>query len=201
MHRQQWRSTLATYVYPVLGNLPVAAIDTGLVVQVLSLIWQTKPETAKRVHGRIEAVLDAAAVRGWRDSPNPAQWKGNLAHILPPRGKVRKVKHHAALPYGEAAAFLAELRTREGMAARALEFTVLTAALTAIATRGAGAQLDNTPYPQYAPPAARGISGRRRSKPLYNGRSGRVDGRERPAGDIACRSNGTKGRDPRSPIR
>ena len=84
-HRQQWRNTLATYVYPTLGELPVSAVDAGLVVQVLDPIWATKPETAGRVRGRIEAVLDAATVRGYRQGPNPAQWKGNLAHILPAR--------------------------------------------------------------------------------------------------------------------
>jgi integrase len=129
-HRQQWENTLETYVYPTLGNLPVSAIDTGLVVQVLDPIWIEKPETAGRVRGRIEAVLDAATVRGFRQGPNPAQWKGNLAHILPPRAKVRKVVHHAALSFGEMPVFLTALRDREGMAARALEFTVLTAART-----------------------------------------------------------------------
>jgi integrase len=129
-HRQQWRNTLATYVYPVLGELPVAAIDVGFVVQVLDPIWSKKPETASRVRGRIEAVLDAATVRGFRHGVNPAQWKGNLAHILPPRARVRKVAHHAALPFDEMPTFLAALRSRQGMAARALEFTALTAART-----------------------------------------------------------------------
>jgi integrase len=120
----------ATYVYPVLGELPVAAIDTGLVVQILDPIWAKKPETASRVRGRIEAVLDAATVRGFRQGPNPAQWKGNLAHILPARARVRKVAHHAALPFAELPAFMAALRGREGMAARALEFAILTAGRT-----------------------------------------------------------------------
>src|SRR5215469_13226500 len=130
-HRQQWRNTLGTYVYPILGELPVAAVDTGLVVQVLYPIWAKKPETAGRVRGRIEAVLDAATVRGFRQGSNPAQWKGNLAHILPARARVRKVAHHAALPFDEMPAFLATLQGREGMAARALEFAILTAARTA----------------------------------------------------------------------
>src|SRR5215469_9059154 len=129
-HRQQWRNTLATYVYPTIGELPVSAIDTGLVVQVLDPIWVEKPETASRVRGRIEAVLDAATARGFRQGPNPAQWKGNLAHILPARTKVRKVAHHAALPFDEMPGFLAALRGRAGMAARGLEFAVLTAART-----------------------------------------------------------------------
>jgi integrase len=129
-HRQQWRNTLATYVYPTLGELPVSAIDTGLVVEVLEPIWTTKPETASRVRGRIEAVLDAATVRGFRQGPNPAQWKGNLAHLLPASAKVRKVEHHAALPFEKMPDFLAALRGREGVAALALEFAILTAART-----------------------------------------------------------------------
>jgi integrase len=129
-HRQQWENTLATYVYPVIGDLPVQAVDVGLVVKVLDPIWTTKPETASRVRGRIEAVLDAATVLRYREGPNPAIWKGNLAHILPPRGRVRQVQHHAALPFDQLPAFMTTLKAREGMAARALEFTILTAART-----------------------------------------------------------------------
>jgi hypothetical protein len=129
-HRQQWRNTLQTYAHPTLGELPVAAIDTGLVVQVLDPIWAEKPETASRVRGRIEAVLDAATVRGFRQGPNPAQWKGNLAHVLPPRAKVRRVEHHAALAFDDIHKFHAELQARRSMAARALEFAILTAART-----------------------------------------------------------------------
>src|SRR5262249_22980508 len=129
-HRQQWKNTLATYVYPILGDLPVSEIDTGLILQVLDPLWAKKPEAASRVRGRMEAVLDAATVRGFRQGPNPAQWKGNLAHILPAHAKVRKVVHHAALPFDEIPEFLSILRNRSGMAARALEFAVLTAART-----------------------------------------------------------------------
>ncbi len=129
-HAAQWGSTLEAYVYPVIGDLPVGAIDAGLVVQVLDPIWNTRPETASRVRGRIEAVLDAATVRSFRQGPNPAQWKGNLAHILPARRKVRKVEHHAALPFDDMPEFLAALRGREGMSSRALEFAILTAART-----------------------------------------------------------------------
>ena len=129
-HRQQWVNTLATYVYPTLGELPVATIDAGLLVQVLEPLWATKPETASRVRGRIEAVLDAATVRGFRNGPNPAQWKGNLAHILPARAKMRRVEHHAALPFDDMPTFLTALRGREGMSAVALEFAIFTAART-----------------------------------------------------------------------
>jgi integrase len=141
-HRQQWRNTLQTYVYPTLGELSVAAIDIGLVVQVLDPIWTEKPETAGRVRGRIEAVLDAATVRGFRQGPNPAQWKGNLAHILPARAKVRAVEHHAALAFDDLPEFLAELRSRPGMAARALEFVILTAARTGEALGATWSEID-----------------------------------------------------------
>jgi integrase len=129
-HRDQWRNTLKTYAYPTLGDLAVGAIDTGLIVQVLDPIWSVKPETASRVRGRIEAVLDAATVRGYREGPNPAQWKGNLAHILVARSKVRKIEHHAALAFDGLPAFLVDLRSRPGMSARALEFAILTATRT-----------------------------------------------------------------------
>ncbi len=164
-HRQQWRSTLESYVYPVLGNLAVAAIDTGLVVQALDPIWAEKPETASRVRGRIEAVLDAATVRGWREGPNPAQWKGNLAHVLPARAKVRKTVHHAALPFTEMPAFLAALRDRPGMAARALEFAILTAART---DETLGAKWDEIDLGAkvWAVPAERMKAGREHRVPL-----------------------------------
>lgn len=129
-HANQWRNTLATYAYPTLGALPVNAIDTGLVLGVFEPIWATKTETASRVRGRIEAVLDWARTRGYRDGENPARWKGHLDHLLPKKSKVRKVRHHAALPYEEIAAFMAELRQQEGTSARALEFAILTAART-----------------------------------------------------------------------
>ena len=99
------------------------AIDTGLVLKVLEPIWTTKPETAGRVRGRIESILDWAKVRGYRDGENPARWRGHLDKLLPARSKVRRVEHHAALPYAELPGFLVALREQEGIAARALEFT------------------------------------------------------------------------------
>jgi integrase len=124
----QWRQSLADHAFPVLGVLPVMAIDTGLVLRVLEPMWSETPETASRVRGRIESILDWATVRGYRQGENPARWKGHLDHLLPARGKVRRVEHHAALPYAEIGAFMAELRQQEGIAARALEFLILTAA-------------------------------------------------------------------------
>ena len=109
-HRQQWGNTLATYAAPVIGKLSVDAVDTGLVMRVLEPIWQTKPETASRLRGRIESVLAWATVRGYRTGDNPARWKNHLDHLLPSKGKVREVQHHAALPYTELPAFMAKLR-------------------------------------------------------------------------------------------
>jgi integrase len=164
-HRQQWRNTLRTYAYPVIGELPVAAIDTGLVVQVLDPIWADKPETASRVRGRIEAVLDAATVRGFRQGANPAQWKGNLAHILPARAKVRRVEHHAALAFDDTSEFLAALAARRSMAARALEFAILTAARTGEALGATWGELD-FPGKAWTVPAKRMKGGREHRVPL-----------------------------------
>ncbi len=129
-HAAQWPATLASYAYPLFGELPVQAVDTGLVMKVLEPIWTTKPETASRVRGRIEAVLDWATARGYRQGENPARWRGHLENLLPKKSKVRAVAHHAALPYAELGSFMAELCGQEGIAARALEFTILTAART-----------------------------------------------------------------------
>jgi hypothetical protein len=98
-HAARWPSTLATYAYPVFGDLPVQAVDVRLVTKALEPIWRMKPETANRVRGRIESVLDPATVRGYRKGDNPARWRGHLDKLLPARAKVRKVEHHAALPY------------------------------------------------------------------------------------------------------
>jgi integrase len=129
-HRQQWRNTLATYVYPTFGELSVATVDTGLVLKALEPIWTTKPETAGRVRGRIESVLDWAKARGYREGENPARWRGHLDKLLPNRRKVRRVKNHPAMPYAEIPAFMSELRARNSVSARALEFAILTAART-----------------------------------------------------------------------
>ena len=129
-HAAQWEATLKTYAEPVIGNLPVQAVDTALVLKVLEPIWTTKPETASRVRGRIESILDWAKAREYRAGENPARWRGHLDKLLPAPSKVRKVRHHAALPYSELPNFLIELRSQPGIAARALEFTSLTAART-----------------------------------------------------------------------
>jgi integrase len=128
-HREQWRNTLAIYVLTVIGSLPVQAIDTALVLKVLQPVWATIPETANRIRGRIELILDYAVAHGYRASgDNPARWRGHLSMILPKRSKVARVEHHAALPYAELPAFMADLRRRESTSSRALEFLILTAA-------------------------------------------------------------------------
>jgi len=125
---KQWVRSLVSYVYPRLGDLPVAAIDTALVLAALEPIWKTKPETASRVRGRIESILDWAKARGYRDGENPARWRGHLDHLLPAPNRVRRVKHFAALPYADLPALMAKLRDQQGMPAAALEFLILTAA-------------------------------------------------------------------------
>ncbi len=129
-HAAQWTATLATYAYPIFGTQPVATIDTSMVLKVLEPIWNTKTETASRLCGRIESVLDWARVREFRHGENPARWRGHLDHLLPKRSKVAAVKHHAALPYDEVPAFMASLHAEVGVAARALEFCILTASRT-----------------------------------------------------------------------
>lgn len=129
-HAAQWSSTLATYVSPVIGKLPVSAIDLALVRKVLDPIWITKNETASRVRQRIETVLAWATVSGFRKGENPARWRGHLDHLLPRPSKVQKSEHHPALPYDKISAFMAEVRQRAGISALALEFTILTAART-----------------------------------------------------------------------
>lgn len=129
-HAAQWEATLKTYAYPVIGSLPVQSIDTALVMKVLDPIWSTKSETASRVRGRIETVIDTAQARGEYVGENPARWKGHLETLLPKRSKVRKVENHPALPYADLPAFMMGLREREGIAAAALEFLILTAART-----------------------------------------------------------------------
>ena len=125
-HRAQWRMTLQTYAAPLYPR-PVDEIDTAAVLAALTPLWREKPETASRLRGRIEAVLDAAKARGLRSGENPAAWRGHLAHLLPKRKTLAR-GHHAAMAYADVPAFLARLREREALAARALEFCILTAA-------------------------------------------------------------------------
>ena len=129
-HCQQWRNTLGTYADPVIGDMDVAEIATEDILRVLEPIWRTKPETAARVRGRIESVLDWCRARNLRDGVNPALWRGHLKHLLPARKKKGAVRHHPAMPWQELPAFMPLLRANSAMSARTLEFTILTAART-----------------------------------------------------------------------
>jgi integrase len=112
-HAAQWEATLAAYAEPVFGSLPVARVDTALVMKAVEPIWSIKPETASRLRGRIETVLDWATVRGYRQGENPARWRGHLDKLLPAKAKVRTVEHHAALPWKDLPKFMKALRTSD----------------------------------------------------------------------------------------
>lgn len=129
-HRQQWRNTLVTYASPIVGKLDVAAIDTPHILDILEPIWREKTETASRLRGRLETVLDWCKVRQYRNGENPARWRGHLAHLLPARAKIAAVERHASLPYTEMPAFVVKLRSRDALAAKSLEFCILTATRT-----------------------------------------------------------------------
>lgn len=126
--KQQWINTIATYASPIIGALDVARVDTRHVLQILEPIWYEKAETASRLRGRIESVLDWATVSKHRTGDNPALLKGHIDLLLPKRNKAATVRHHAALPFKDVAGFMTDLKTREGTAARACEFAILTAA-------------------------------------------------------------------------
>jgi integrase len=164
-HAAQWKSTLDTYAGPVFGKLSVQAVDTAMVLRVLEPIWPTKTETASRVRGRIEAVLAWATARGYRKGENPARWRGHCENLLPKPSKVQKVKHHAALPYAELPAFMATLQQQGGVAARALEFTILTAARTGEAIGARPAEFD-LPGKTWTVPPDRMKAGREHRIPL-----------------------------------
>lgn len=129
-HKWQWENTLERFAYPVFGDLPVQDVDVTLVMKVLDPIWKSKTETASRLRGRIESILDWAHVREYRTGENPARWRGRLENLLPARSKIQKVEHHPALPYDEVAAFMAALSRQTALAAYALQLTILTATRT-----------------------------------------------------------------------
>ncbi|HEY1472934.1 MAG TPA: integrase arm-type DNA-binding domain-containing protein [Pseudolabrys sp.] len=164
-HRAQWRATLATYTYPIIGELPVALVDTALVTKIIEPLWSTKTETASRLRGRIETVLNWAKARGYREGDNPARWRGHLDNLLPAQSKVAKVEHHAALSYEELSAFMADLQVQDGVAARALEFTILTAARTSETIGAKWTEID-LEQGVWTVPAARMKAGREHRVPL-----------------------------------
>lgn len=164
-HAAQWTSTLKTYAYPVFGPLPVQSVDTAMVMRVLEPIWTTKTETASRVRGRIESVLDWAKTREYREGENPARWRGHIENLLPARSKVRKVEHHPALPFAKVRTFVRALRRQEGTAALAFQFLILTAART---SEVVGARWDefNQKKAIWTIPASRIKAGREHRIPL-----------------------------------
>jgi integrase len=162
---RQWRDALDAHVLPTIGALPVSVIDTPHVLRVLGPIWQSKNETAGKLRGRIEAVLDWAKVSGYRNGENPARWRGHLDHLLAAPTKVRRVEHRPAMPYAELPTFMAELCKRQDAGARALEFTILTAARTGEVLGATAAEFDKTAA-LWTVPASRMKSGKEHRVPL-----------------------------------
>lgn len=164
-HAAQWENTLSTYAGPVIGALPVAAVDTGLVVKVLSPIWQGKTETATRLRGRIESILDWATVSKYRVGENPARWRGHLENLLADPNKLGRVEHHPALPWQDLGNFMVDLRSRDGTAARAVDFAILTAARSGEVRGATWAEID-LDGALWTIPAARMKAGREHRVPL-----------------------------------
>ena len=164
-HKYQWRQSLTSYAYPVIGGMDVAAVEMRDVLKLLQPIWTTKTETASRLRGRIETILAYATVSGWRTGSNPATWRGNLAMVLPAPDKVSPVEHHAALPWQEISAFWTALRERTGTGALCLQFAILTAARSGEA-RGARWNEIDMQAAQWTVPAARMKAGKAHRVPL-----------------------------------
>jgi integrase len=175
-HSDRWKQkqrrffeyNMATYANPVLGELPVAAIEVGLVMKVIEPMWRAKTTTAKRLRAQIEAVLDWAKVRGYRSGDNPAKWRGHIDKLLPAPAALAKVEHLAALPYVEVATFLDDLRTKDGLAAKALEFAILTAARTGEVIGAKWSEVDLTAG-TWTVPKERMKGGREHRVPLSEG--------------------------------
>jgi integrase len=164
-HVSQWENTIATYASPLIGALAVADVETDLVVKVLNPIWRSKTETAVRLRGRIECILDWAATRKFRHGENPARWRGHLENLLANPNKLAPVKNHPALPWREIGSFVEDLRAREGVAARAVEFTILTACRSG-EVRGATWEEFDMEAKLWTIPATRMKAGRQHRVPL-----------------------------------
>lgn len=162
-HRQQWRNTLDAYALPAIGALPVATIDTRDITGILEPLWLEKTETASRLRGRIEAVLDWATANGYRQGENPARWRGHLDKLLPARSKGQRVRHHPAMAYAELPAFYARLQAQEGLGALALRFAILTAARTGEVIGARWQEIDGSTW---SVPAERMKAGRPHRVPL-----------------------------------
>ena len=180
-HAAQWAATLENYAHPKIGKLPVSAIETAHVISIIEPIWRTKTETASRLRGRIESVLDWARVRGYRTGENPARWRGHLDKMLPARDKVQKVAHHPALDYRQIVTFMTELRSVEGMGARALEFAILSAARSGEVRGATWKEIDRNAQ-AWIVPAERMKAGREHVIPLSDAALALLDGLPRLAG-------------------
>lgn len=166
-HAMQWAATLETYAYPVIGRLSVSAICDEHIMKILDPIWREKTETASRVRGRIEVVLDWATVRKYRTGENPARWRGHLDKLLPKPSKVKPAAHFAALPWREISAFMTELRAQDGTGARALEFAILTGARSGEVRGALWSEVDTTPgVEMWVIPGARTKNGKEHRVPL-----------------------------------
>jgi integrase len=164
-HAGHWQATLETYAYPRLGGMAVSAITTQDVLSVLSGLWTRAPETASRVRGRIEAVLDAAKAQGLRTGENPAAWRGNLAHLLPAKSRVQRVEHLAAMPYADVPAFYQSLVQSDALSAAALRLIILTAARSGEVTGMKWSEVD-LDAALWTAPAERMKGGRPHAVPL-----------------------------------
>jgi integrase len=174
-YAKQWRQSLIDYAVPVMGTMPVSAIETANVLEILQPIWTTIPSTASRVRGRIEVVLDWARVKGCRTGDNPARWRGHLDHLLPKTSKLKAAAHHAALSYAELPAFLEKLRQQPGTPAKALEFLILTAARTGEVVKARTGEI-NLADKVWTVPAARMKGGREHRVPLCDRAVELIDG-------------------------
>jgi integrase len=167
-HRQQLRNTLDTYAAPILCRLAVAQVGVDEVMRVIEPLWREKTETASRLRGRIESVLDYATAHGWRSGENPARWRGHLDNLLPAQSKVATVEHHSALPWREIGAFMTTLAKEEGVSAVALRFAILTAARTGEVIGARWSEID-TREAVLAVPAGRMKADREHRVPLSDG--------------------------------
>jgi len=177
-HVDQWRNTITTYANPIIGSVLVRDITTAHVVRVLEPIWTDKHETASRLRGRIESILDWGRVRGLRTGDNPAKWRGCLDHLLPNISRTKRIQHHPAIPVGEVGAFMADLRKIPGASARCLEFVALTAARSGEARGALWSEIDMD-LKLWSIPAGRMKSGRPHRVPLNDQAIALLKGLER----------------------
>jgi integrase len=165
-HCREVRETLRVYAEPIVGNLPVGAVDTTLVLRILQPLWTARPDAAARVRQRTESVLDYAKARGWRDGENPCRWRGHLDHLLPRSERLKRVEPHAALPWRELPALMTRLRAIDTVEARALEFLILNASRMQEARRARFDEIDGNVW---TVPGSRMKAGRQHRVPLSDG--------------------------------